>query len=132
MKDKDASAGPAGSVVSQVPESISRAVLGTIAEATTHYPSAVPLPNPADAGLFRQVMGLLAQEGLVNIAGDSTALTTQGYEAVQQAGRTDHRLPEFLRSGALAEEPAAGSLLLLTILQAHFQLQSRRTGKNYR
>jgi hypothetical protein len=123
MKDKDASARHASAVVSQIPESISRAVLGTIAEATTHYPSAVPLPNPAASDLFGQVMGLLAQEGLVHMAGDSAALTTHGYEAVQQAGRTDHRLPEFLRSGALAEEPAASSLLLLTILQAHFQLQ---------
>jgi hypothetical protein len=123
MMDKDAPAGPAGSVVSQIPESISRAVLGTIADATIHYPSAVPLPTPAASDLFGQVMGLLAQEGLVKMAGNSAALTTQGYEAVQQAGRTDHRLPEFLRSGALAEEPAASSLLLLTILQAHFQLQ---------
>jgi hypothetical protein len=123
MKDKDAPAGPAGSIVSQVPESISRAVLGTIAEATTQYPSAVPLPDPADSDLFAQVMGLLAQEGLVNMAGETAALTTHGYEAVQQAGRTDHRLPQFLRSGALAEEPAASSLLLLTILRAHFQLQ---------
>jgi hypothetical protein len=129
MTDKDASARHASAVVSQISESTSRAVLGTIAEATTHYPSAVPLPNPADSDLFGQVMGLLAQEGLVHMADDSAALTTRGYEAVQQAGRTDHRLPEFLRSGALAEEPAASSSLLLTILQAHFQLQSRRTGK---
>jgi hypothetical protein len=132
MKDKDETAGPAGAVVSQLPEVISRAVLVTIADAWNHYPSEVPLPRLDESDLFEQVLGLLAQQGLTQITGNSVALTRSGYEAVQQAGRADQRLSEFLHSRSLTWEHPSSSSLLLAILRAHFRFRSGHTGKDTR
>jgi hypothetical protein len=126
--DNDESAGPAVAVVGQIPELISHAVLVTIADAWTHYPSGVPLPKVVDSDLIEQVLDLLAQEGLIQVTGDSVALTTSGYEALQQASRTDHRLPEFLHRRSLSVEHTSSSSLLLAILRAHFRLRSGHNG----
>ena len=105
-------------------EMVNRWLVGAIAGAWSHYPSRVELAW-GETGEFRDLAGKvldrLSREDIVRFSGNALALSQSGYAAVEQAQRSDERLADCLRSGALPEQGASSSVVL-AILRAQFEL----------
>lgn len=124
MNSRNPSSAFALTAISKTTETVNDAVLNAIAHAWKRFPSAVPVsPSGGDQKLLGQVLAMLAQEGLIRIEAGAIALTTGGYRAVEQAGRSDDRLGEFLQGGPLPAEGPGSSSLVLAILRAHVELR---------